>query len=226
MPCASCHGWRNAKKRARRYGSNQIADGAGRAGDRQRGAEDARRRAGDDEHAGEHHEQRDRGPHVGLEHQQYAEERCERADRLPELAQVARSGLAGEVAGRPDRERQLRELRRLEDRRAEGDPAARAVDRRPDHEHGSEQAERCEHEHRREQAQPAVVPALRDDHQDDPERRVDPLALQVVDRVAAADRRRRGGRAVDHHEAERDQRERDQDQQPGIELSPLHAPSF
>ena len=121
---------------------------AERAGDHERGAQRARRRAGDEQHAGEHHEQRDRRAHVGLEDQQTAEERRERADRPPELAQVAGRLPVREVRRRPDRERELRELRRLEDGRPERDPAARAVDRRPDHEHGGEQPERDEHERR------------------------------------------------------------------------------
>ena len=108
----------------------------------------------------------------------------EQAERPRELAQVARRRLAREVARRPDRERELRELRRLEDGGPDRDPAPRAVDRRPDHEHGDEQHERDEDEHRRERSQAAVVPALRDHHQHDPERRVDPLPLEVVVGVA------------------------------------------
>ena len=74
--------------------------------------------------------------------------------------------MGGRMSGMSPREEKVM----LEDGRAERDPAARAVDRGADREHRDEQRERAEDQHRRECLQPAVVPALRDHHQDDPER--------------------------------------------------------
>ena len=82
----------------------------------------------------------------------------EQPDRPGELAQAPRRRAAGEVRRGPHGERELRELGRLEDGRADRDPAARAVDRRPDDEHGGEQDERDQDERLREQAQAPVVP--------------------------------------------------------------------
>ena len=52
VPCASCHGCRNAKKRARRYGSSQIATVPSAARDRERARRATRAGVpGDEQHA-------------------------------------------------------------------------------------------------------------------------------------------------------------------------------
>ena len=85
---------------------------------------------------------------------------------------------------------------------------ARAVDLRPQHEHGGAEHERRGEEGRRDVAEPVVVESRRDRHQDEADECVHGLALEV----APSDRRsragRRGGRAVDHDEREPDEPER------------------
>ena len=65
-------------------------------------------------------------------------------------------------------------------RRPEGQPAAGAVHRLPDHEYREEQAEARHDEGRGEPAQDPEVEPRRTDHQRDAEDRVDRLALEVV----------------------------------------------
>ena len=187
--------------------------------DRGRGAERPAGHAGDDEHAADHQQQRDRRAEVGLDHDQRGEEARDHADGLPELAERPRRSLAREVRGGPDEERQLRELRRLERERAGGEPAPRAVDLRRDDEHRDAEAERGQQERRGEVAQPPVVEPRRGDEQGDADQRVDALPLQERDRVALAERGRGRGGAEDHHEAERDQGEGDEDEQALLELA-------
>ena len=50
--------------------------------------------------------------------------------------------------------------------------------------------------------------------QHEPDERVDGLPLEVAHRIAVAERRRRGRRAVDHHEPEGDEAERDERDEP------------
>jgi hypothetical protein len=76
-------------------------------------------RPGGQQHRSNHHHDRDRRAEVGLDQDQAAEDERDEADRAPELGKAARRLVAREVAGRPDRERELGELRRLEDERAE-----------------------------------------------------------------------------------------------------------
>src|SRR5256885_1839035 len=115
VPCASCHGWRNAKKRARRYGSSQIA-------------------------------------------------------AVPSaLATPIPAASAGN-----------------------GVPATRRV------------------------------PALRNHHKRDPERRIEPLPFEVVVRVPPTHLGGRRRRGVHHHEPERDEGKRDQHEHARFELAPLH----
>src|SRR5438477_456642 len=71
-----------------------------------------------------------------------------------------------------------------------------------------------------------VVGSRGRDQQNETEERVAGLALEEVGRVAVVERRRGRGGAVDHHEAERDQRQRDQRQDAGIHALPLHADRF
>ena len=118
---------------------------AERGRDRQAGSEDADRRPGHEQHPGEHHEDRDRRSKVGLEHQQRSEDTRERSNRAPELLERRRRAPASQVGGGPDGERELRQLGRLEDCRAEGEPAARAVDRGAEHEDRREQPEARDH---------------------------------------------------------------------------------
>ena len=163
---------------------------AERARQADRGSEHADGRAGDEQHRGQHQHQRDRGAEVGLDDQQHAVDAGERADRAAQLLQRARRRTPRQVRGGPDRERELRELGRLENGGSERNPAPRTVDRGPDREHGEQEHDRDQDQSRRERAQAAVVPVLRDDHQHDPEERVRDLPLEVVVRVRTADRGR------------------------------------
>ena len=66
---------------------------------------------------------------------------------------------------------------------------------------------------------------LRDHEQHEPERRVGDLPLEVEVRIRPADRGRRRGRRVDHHDPERDERKGDEDQDPRLELAPPFPPT-
>ena len=131
-------------------------------------------------------------------------------ERLHELAERAGRAPAREIHGREQAERELRELGRLEAGRPEDEPAARAVDRRPEDEDGRAQPERDEQERRSEIAETVVVEARGHDHEHEPDEGVHRLPLEVAHRVAVPDRRRRGRRAVHHDEPERDESERDE----------------
>ena len=97
----------------------------------------------------------------------------------------------------------------------------------PDREHGEQEAERDEHEQparaarsrRKSQRCPTTISTI-------PSERVERLALDVVVRVAAADGGGRRGRRVDADDPERDQRQRDEDQNSRLELSPAHRDGF
>ena len=215
--------------RARRYGSTQIAARPSATARPPAAGEQPDRHAGDDEHARQHQHQGDRRPEVGLEHDQAAEQRRDQPDRAPELAEGLRRSLAGEVRGRPDEDRELRELRRLEVRRAEGEPALRAVDLGRDHEHRDAEPER-----RQDRAPGASRRSRRwskrgrGEHQPDAEDGVHPLPLEEGDRIGVAERGRRRGGAVDHHEPEGDEPERHEDEQALLELAlgSLHPSRF
>ena len=147
------------------------------------------------------------------------EDQRQRAERLEELAERSRRLPPGEVRRGEEAERELRELGRLEARRADDEPAARAVDRRAEDEHGGAQHERGEDERRRDVAEAVVVEPRREHHEDDADERVHRLALEVAHRVAVPERggRRRG--AVDHDEAERDETERQERDQPLVRVA-------
>ncbi len=101
-----------------------------------------------------------------------------------------------------------------------------AVHGRRGDEHGRAQAQRDDEQGGREIAQPVVVDARGGGHQDDAEERVHGLPLEIGHRVAVAERGGRRGRAVDHHEPERDEPERDEGQEPLVEAAvgrPAHA---
>ena len=126
-----------------------------------------------------------------------------------------------EVRREPDRERELRELRRLERSRGPKLTQRRApligcattsTAAQPSSAHDDER--------RRERAQPRVLPPRRDDHPGDAEHGVRSLPLEVRHRVRAADDGRRRRRAVDHHDSERRQRKRDERQDVPLRLSP------
>ena len=72
---------------------------------------------------------------------------------------------------------------------------------------------------RRERPQPVVVEAGQDEEQRDSRERVEALLDEEVHRVALADRRRCGGGAEDHHEPERDETQRHEDEDALLELS-------
>ena len=192
--------------------------------DRPGGKQRAGRRARDRKHPAEHEDERDRRTQVRLGEEQDAEDPDQEADRARELLERLRSATApGQEPRRPDGERELRELGRLEDDRAERQPASGPVDRRAEHEDGEAEHEAQQHEQGRELLQRAEVDPGEDEEEDEPERRVHGLPLQVRVGITVRDRGRGRGRAVDHHEAERDERERDQDEDLDVERGALHA---
>src|SRR5581483_10075531 len=98
--------------------------------------------AGDEQHRADHHDDRDDGAEVRLDEDEHAEETDERADRASEVLQRPRRRLPREIRGAPHKHGELRKLRRLERRRAEADPPARAVYALPDGEYGETEDER------------------------------------------------------------------------------------
>ena len=184
----------------------------------------ARTRAGntcDDEHARQHQHQGDRGPEVRLEQDQAGEDGRQHPDRTPELAEGLRRPVPREIRSDRHEQRQLRELRRLERGRPEIEPALGTVDLRRDDEHRQAEAERRQDERRRELAQLPVVEARGEEHQRDADECVDALPLEEGDRVALPERGGRRGGAVDHHEPERDERQRHEHEQALLELTSL-----
>ena len=184
------------------------------------------RRPGDEQHRAHDQGDRDRGPEVGLGEEQQAEEPELEAERLAELAERARRLAPREIRAGPDHDRDLGDLRGLEVDGTKRDPAACAVHALPRDDHAGEKDEAADDQRRRQQAETAVASAGAEDHRADPEHGEERLALQVVAGIPAADRCRRGGRAVDHDEPERDEREGDEDEQVRLELAPLHPPRF
>ena len=213
------------RKRSRRYGSNQIAASAG--SDRQRAGESehAAGHAGHDEHAEQHQRERDRRPEIRLQQEEPGEDARDEADRAPQLAERPRHALPRDVGGGGEEERELRELGGLERCRAEVEPAAGAVHLGRDDEERRTEHDRAEDERRREQPQAPVVEARGRDQQHDAEDGVDRLPLQVRHRVAFAERCRGRRGAVDHHEPERDERQRHEDEQALLELA-FHTARF
>ena len=184
------------------------------------GAERRQGRPRHEQHRADHDDDDDHGAEVGLDEDEQAEQADERADGAREILERPRRRPAGEVGGAPDDERELGELRRLERHRAEADPAARAVDPLAEHEHRGAQDERGHDEGRREGAQLAEVGAGGGDEQGDAHERVRGLALEVARRVGVSESRGRRGRAVDHHEAEGGEPERDEHEELPFEEVP------
>src|SRR4249920_3040860 len=169
---------------------------------------------GDEEDREHHPAEGDRGAEVGLHDDEPAEDRGQQAERLDELADGSRRSPSRQVPRGEEAERELRELGGLEARRAEDEPAARTVDRRPEDEHRRTQPERDEEERRREVPQAVVVEARGHNHEDDADEGVHRLTLQVAHGVPVPERGGGGGRAVHHHEPERDEPERDERDEP------------
>ena len=192
-------------------------DEAERDDDPARESERGHRRARDQQDGGEDDDDRDRGSEVGLGDHEDAEAEQQDPDRPPEMRERSRRRSFGEIRRRPHCECELRELGGLERRRPDFDPASRAVHARSDHEHREAEEERGENEGRSEEPKPTVVEASGRHHQEDTDERVRALLLQVRHRIGARERCRRGGRAVDHHEPERDKAERHEHEQPALE---------
>ena len=134
--------------------------------------------------------------------------------------------MPGQVRSRPDDEGELGQLRGLEDGRADRHPAPSAVHALAEKEHTDEQGKADEDDSRGGRPQAPVAPARAQDHRPEAEQRIERLALQVVGGVAAVHRRRRRGRRVDHDEAERKERQGDEDEQIRLELASLHSVKF
>ena len=130
---------------------------------------------------------RDRGAEVGLgEHEPRRRARDE-PDRAASSPSDRGRRPAREEGGHPERERELRELGRLERERAEREPALGAVHGRPDDEHGDEQDEADDEERPAERvAARGSQCASRSDERDEPDKRVERLPLQVVGGVVRA----------------------------------------
>src|ERR687888_360589 len=105
---------------------------------RDRGAagERTQRRPGNEQDGGDHHADGEGGAEVGLDEDERTGGSDDEADRTEELAERLRRGPAGEESRRPEGERELHKLRRLEREASDRNPAAGAVDRRSDPEHG------------------------------------------------------------------------------------------
>ena len=80
-PCASDHGSRKLKMRARRYGSIQMARRPSPTASVSGADEQADRHARDEEDREHHPAERDRGSEVGLDDDQPGEDQRERAER-------------------------------------------------------------------------------------------------------------------------------------------------
>src|SRR5581483_1362193 len=182
------------------------------------GGEEREPRPRDEEDRADDEEDRERGAEVRLDEHQERERPDEEPDRAPELLEGARRRLPREIRREPEDDRELRELRRLEDERPDGDPAAGSVDPGADGEDAEAEDERRDDERRRDRAQPLEVEARQEEEESDAGDRVDRLPLDVALRVRVPERGRAGGRAVDHHEAEKDECGRDEDDDVPLEL--------
>ena len=137
------------------------------------------------------------------------------------------AGAACQVRGQPDRERDLRQLGRLEGERTEREPALRAVDGLGRHQDEDEEKEaRAEQRPGGAAKRPVVDPG---EHQEgrQADEGVDPLALEVVGGITGRGDRTAGAGAVDHDETERHERQGDDDEEPVLEvrLRPRAAPA-
>src|SRR5262249_6866392 len=172
--------------------------------------------------SGEDDDDRDCRSEVRLGDDERAEHEQEDADRPPQVPERSRRRPTREVGGGPNSERKLGELGRLERGRSDLDPAAGAVDALPDHEDREAEEDRRQDKRRREHAKSPVVETCRDHHQTDADQRVNTLLLEVRHRIRSCERCGCRGRAVDHHEPERDEAERDEDEQATLERLSLH----
>ena len=123
-------GSRKLKTRARRYGSIQIATAPSASANVPATASSRSGRPETRRTPATIRQSAIVVPRSGSSEDQPAEERDHEADRLHQLAHRPRHRTAGEHGRHPDAEGELRELRRLKARRAEEEPAPRAVDRR------------------------------------------------------------------------------------------------
>ena len=222
-PSASFHGSRKLKIRSRRYGSIQIAT---RPPPTAKVAARAKRRSGharDEQDPRDHRDERDRGAEVRLDHDHGRERADDEPDGLHQLGHGLRRRPPGQDGADPDAHGELRELRRLEADRTDDEPAVRAVDRRPQDEHGRAGDEGADEQDRREGPERVVVDPRQAREKDEPADGVEALLDEEPHRVALAERRGRRRRAEDHHEPEGDEPEGDEDEQPLLELSSVRA---
>ena len=170
---------RGSRRNARDGRAAEIAaaprDERERTGEQEQPGGDVR----DDEDAADQR-QADRGAEVGLEQDEDAEDAHDEPERLQQRAHRSRRRPAGEQRARPDADGDLRDLGRLHADRPEEEPAARAVDRRCDDEHGDAERERTEEEHRSERPQSVVVEARGQHEQARPTRAYAPCLTRNV----------------------------------------------
>ena len=126
--------------------------------------------------------------------------------------------MSREVGSGPDDDRELGELGRLEDERADVDPASCAVDAGAHCEHSEAEDERRDDEARCELANPLERETRDDDEHRDADHRIDRLFLDEAERVGVPERGGSGGRAVHHDEPEEDEGRRDEHEQVPLEL--------
>ncbi len=167
-------------------------------------------RAHHPQHDEEHREHHDRRAHVGLQHDQATDQHRHRHDRDDQVLPVAEQPvLPGQQVGRPEHQRELGQLARLQGERADADPALGAVGRHPQRrEHRQEQQQGDPHERVGDPAEhPQRHPARGEQH-----RQTDahPGRLPNEDRVGRAEGLERPHvRRREHHD------QAEQQQQPG-----------
>jgi hypothetical protein len=188
-----------------------------------RGNEQPHPRTRDEQDGADDEQERERGPEVGLDENERCEEKDEKPERPCELGQGARRLVPRQVRGRPDDDRELRELRRLEDERTDVDPATRAVDPLADREHPDAQHESRHDEARRDCPEPLERETRDDDEQCNADDGVGHLPPDEAEWVGVPERGGSRGRAVHHDEPEEDEGGGDEHEQVPLELVALRS---
>ena len=165
-------------------------------------------------HHPDHDRHGGRGPEVGLEQDergQRAGDQRNRRERVGDVVDPGHPPVEGD--GGEQHRRHLGQLRRLHAEPADAEPPPRPVDR-PGEEHGDQQA--ADHRQGHPDHLVVLVGAVVDPHHDrqhgQPEHRPQHLAGDEVIGLLVAVERHHGRGAVDHHDADADQRQGRQEQ--------------
>ena len=165
-----------------------------------------------------HEEQRERqeqehdgAPEILLRHaEEHEEPRHEEVGEEADCEVLHLLGLLRERVGEPDDERELCDFGGLDVDGADGDPSGRAAGGVPEADDARDAEEPRHDEQRvRELVEPVVVDAADAEESDERSDCVRRLALEEELRVVVLHRRLNRRRAVDHHDAEADERDRD-----------------